>query len=127
MKAARLHAYGEPDQIHYDEVPRPAPGAGEVLVEVAASSLNPVELYVRQGYLAEMLPLELPTVLGLDLAGNVVEAGAGVSAFQVGDRVIGKLPLNAMGSNAEFVTARPEQLAKLSAGVAFAAGAAPER
>ena len=123
MKAARVHGYGDTDTIKYDEVPKPAAGAGEVLVKIEASSLNPVESYVRQGFLAQMIPLTFPFVLGLDLAGTVEAVGAGVAGFKAGDRVIGKLPINGNGSNQEYVVATPGQLAKLADSVSFAAGA----
>lgn len=53
MKAAHIHAYGDADLIKYEEIAKPMPGAGEVLVKVEAFGLNPVELYIRQGYLAK--------------------------------------------------------------------------
>ena len=123
MKAARVHGYGDTDTIKHDEVPKPTAGAGEVLVKIEASSLNPVESYVRQGFLAQMIPLKFPFVLGLDLAGTVEAVGTGVAGFKVGDRVIGKLPINGNGSNQEYVVATPGQLAKLADSVSFAAGA----
>ena len=123
MKAARIHAYGDVDQIHSDEVAKPTAKAGEVLVKIEASSLNPVEGYVRQGYLASMIPLSFPFTLGLDLAGTVEAVGAGVTGYKVGDRVIGKLPINGNGSNQEYVAATLGQLAKLANNVTFAAGA----
>ena len=123
MKAARVHGYGDTDTIKYDEVPKPTAGAGEVLVKIEASSLNPVESYVRQGYLAKMIPLEFPFILGLDLAGTVEAVGSGVTDFKAGERVIGKLPINGNGSNQEYVVAKPAQLAKLADSVSFTAGA----
>lgn len=123
MKAAHIHAYGDADQIRYEEITKPIPGAGEVLIKVEASGLNPVELYIRQGYLAKMIPLGFPVRLGLDLAGKVMAVGTGVTAYKVGDRVIGKLPIKGKGSNAEFVVALPGQLARLADNVGFAAGA----
>jgi len=123
MKAARVHGYGDTDTIKYDEVPKPAAGAGEVLVKIEASSLNPIEGYVRQGYLAKMIPLTFPFVMGVDLAGTVEAVGTGVAGFKAGDRVIGKLPINGNGSNQEYVVATPGQLAKLADNVSFAAGA----
>jgi NADPH:quinone reductase-like Zn-dependent oxidoreductase len=123
MKAARLHAYGDVDQIHYDEIAKPKAGDGEVLVKVEASSLNPVELYLRQGYLAKMRPMKFPLIMGLDLSGRVDEVGANVSGYKPGDRVIGKLPINGNGSNTEFIIATPSQLAHLADNVSFAAGA----
>jgi len=123
MKAARVHGYGNANTIKYDEVPKPTAGAGELLVKVEASSLNPVESYVRQGFLAQMIPLTFPFTMGLDLAGTVEAVGTGVAGFKPGDRVIGKLPINGKGSNQEYVVATPGQLAKLADSVSFAAGA----
>jgi NADPH:quinone reductase-like Zn-dependent oxidoreductase len=119
MKATRLRAYGATDQFEYDELPKPIPGPRQLLIKVEASSLNPVENYVRQGYMAKMVPLAFPAILGLDLAGTVVELGSGSTDFKVGDRVIGKLPINGHGSNAEFILATSDQLARLSSDVSF--------
>lgn len=66
MKAQRLHAYGDIDQFKYEEIADPVPGPGEILVRVEAASLNPVELYIRQGYLAKIVPLEFPAILRAD-------------------------------------------------------------
>lgn len=124
MKAQRLHAYGDVDQFKYEEIAEPLPGPGEVLVKVKAASLNPVELYIRQGFLAKMVPLEFPAILGLDLAGTVARVGSGVTGYREGDRVIGKLPINGKGSNAEYAVTAPKYLAKLAANVGFAEAAA---
>jgi NADPH:quinone reductase-like Zn-dependent oxidoreductase len=124
MKAARIYGYGDVDQIHIDDVARPtAAGKGKVLVKIEASILNPVEGYVRQGFLSSMIKLEFPFILGLDLAGTVEAIGPGVTEFKIGDRVIGKLPINGNGSNQEFVLATLGQLARLSDNVSFEAGA----
>jgi NADPH:quinone reductase-like Zn-dependent oxidoreductase len=78
MKAVRLHAYGDIDQFKLDEIPDPVPGEGEVLLKVAASGLNPVDLYTRQGFMQQFDPIDLPEVIGGDVAGTVVAVGAGV-------------------------------------------------
>lgn len=123
MKASRLLAYGDTSQIVIQDVPQPTAGAGEVLVKVHASSLNHVETFLRQGYLQQMMPLELPGTLGIDLAGEVVEVGSGVIGFAAGDRVIGRLAINGKGSHAEYAVAPPTQLAKLPSHITFEAGA----
>jgi len=123
MKAARVHGYGDTSTIKYDEVPRPTAGSGQILVKIEASSLNPVENYLRLGLLAQRIPLAFPFVMGLDLAGTVEAVGSGVAEFRVGDRVIGKLPINGNGSNQEYVVATPAQLARLADTVSFSAGA----
>src|SRR5829696_7324382 len=102
MKASRLVAYGDTSQIKFEDIPTPSPAAGEVLVKVAASGLNHVETYLRQGYLAQLMPLDLPATLGIDLAGEVAEVGQGVTQFVKGDRVIGRLQITGKGSHAEY-------------------------
>jgi NADPH:quinone reductase-like Zn-dependent oxidoreductase len=82
-----------------------------------------VETPLRQGYLQQMMPIELPGTLGIDLAGEVAEVGAGVTGFAKGDRVIGRLAVNGKGSHAEYAVAATQQLAKLPANVSFEAGA----
>ena len=123
MKAARVNAYGDVDVISYDEVPKPTAGQGEVLVKVEASSLNPVDTYIRKGAFAQMMPFKFPFVPGLDISGTVETVGAGVSDFKAGDRVIGKLPIASQGAAQEYVVAKPGMLAKIADKITFAAGA----
>lgn len=103
MKTARVHEYGDVSVISYDDVPRPRPGSGEVLVRVAATSFNPSEAALRAGLLRAFFPVDLPYTLGWDVAGTVAEVGAGVDGFSVGDRVIGRL--DGGGAAAEYVPA----------------------
>lgn len=123
MKAARLLAYGDTSRIRIEDVPRPSAGPGRILVSVAVSGLNHVETYIRQGYLAQMIPLDLPATLGIDLAGEVEEVGDGVTRFRKGDRVIGRLAPDGKGSHAQYAVAAEHQLAHLPANVSFEAGA----
>ncbi len=85
MKAAYINQTGPPDVIVYGELPTPKPGPAQCLVKVAAVDMNPIDTYVRSG----MIPAKLsfPFILGRDLAGTVVEAGAQVKYFKPGDRV----------------------------------------
>ncbi|MFD3871045.1 NADP-dependent oxidoreductase [Streptomyces sp. NPDC058623] len=103
MKTARIHEYGDASVIRYDDVPRPRPASGEVLVRVAATSFNPTEAALRGGLLQAFLPLDLPHTLGWDVAGTVAEVGADARGFSVGDRVIGRL--DGAGAAAEYVRA----------------------
>jgi NADPH:quinone reductase-like Zn-dependent oxidoreductase len=123
MKAARLQAYGDIDQFRYEDVPDPVAGAGEVLIKVEASGLNPVDLYLRQGYLAQAYPMDVPAILGVDAAGTIVALGTGVAGYAVGDRVIAHLPINGRGAHAELAVVPQAGLAKLPPQVSFAAGA----
>ncbi len=110
MKAVRYHGYGTSEVLRYEEVERPVPGPGQVLVRVAATSFNPVDDHIRAGVLAEMIPISLPFVPGIDLAGTVAEVGDDVTGLAVGDRVLAMLPLDAAGATAEYVLAQAGSL-----------------
>jgi NADPH:quinone reductase-like Zn-dependent oxidoreductase len=88
MNAVVLHEYGGPDQLKYEQVPDPVAGKGEVLVRVAASSVNPIDYKVRSGEAKERFPLKLPAIIGRDLSGIVREVGQGVTGFAPGDKVM---------------------------------------
>ncbi|MEV7852282.1 NADP-dependent oxidoreductase [Streptomyces sp. NPDC088183] len=111
MKAIRFHEFGSSEVLRYEDVDRPVPGPGQVLVRVAATSFNPVDDHIRAGLLAEMIPITLPYVPGIDLAGTVAELGADVTGLEVGDRVVAMLPLDSAGGAAEYVLAPAESLA----------------
>ena len=87
MHAAYIQQTGEPSVIQFGELPDPQPTASQVLVQVRAVSVNPIDTYIRSGNVA--LPLEFPWIPGCDLAGDVVACGADVTRFQPGDRVWG--------------------------------------
>jgi NADPH:quinone reductase-like Zn-dependent oxidoreductase len=89
MKAIVLPAYGDADKLELRDIPEPKPGPNEIAVRVTAASLNPVDWKLRSGALQKYMPLELPAVLGRDVAGTVVAVGPGVTAFTVGARVLG--------------------------------------
>lgn len=93
MHAVRLHAFGEPEELLYEEVARPEPGPGEVLVRVHAAGVNPPDWYARRGF--ENFPVEVrpnwtpPLVLGSDISGVVTALGPGVTRWRPGDEVFG--------------------------------------
>ncbi|MFI8763686.1 NADP-dependent oxidoreductase [Streptomyces sp. NPDC053792] len=122
MTAARIHAFGDASVIRHDSVPRPRPGAGEVLLRVAATSFNPTEAALRAGMLQAFLPVDLPYTLGWDVAGTVAEVGAGVEGLCVGDRVVGRL--DSGGAAAEYVRAPAALLVPAPASVPLASAAA---
>ncbi|WP_406631238.1 NADP-dependent oxidoreductase [Amycolatopsis sp. WGS_07] len=111
MKAVRYHRYGGSEVLAYEDAERPVPGAGQVLVKVAATSFNPVDLGIRAGGLQEVFPLEFPHVPGIEVAGTIAELGPGVDGHQVGDAVVAFLPMNADGAAAEYAIAPAEALA----------------
>lgn len=100
-RAVRFNEYGGIDVLRVAEVDRPAPSAGQVLVEVKAAGINPGEAMIREGYLHQRWPATFPSGEGTDFAGVVAGTGDGVHAFQPGAEVIGWTDKRA--SHAEFV------------------------
>lgn len=111
MKAVRIHTYGGPEVLVYEEVPRPQPGHGEVLVRVEAAAVNPVDWKIREGYLREMLRHSLPLIMGWDVSGVVEETGPGVTRFRAGDEVFSRPDLLRDGTYAEYVVIRETEVA----------------
>jgi NADPH:quinone reductase-like Zn-dependent oxidoreductase len=111
MKAVRFHAFGDPDVLRYEDVEQPVPGAGEVLLRVAASGFNAVDAGIRGGYLQGPFPVTLPHTPGIEVAGTVLALGEGVNQFKDGDAVIAFLPMTANGAAAEYAIAPVETLA----------------
>jgi NADPH:quinone reductase len=133
MKAVRMHAFGNVDVLHYEEVERSLPQAGEVLVRVRAAGVNPVDWGARSYPMPSTTGAagaRLPYTLGWDLAGDVVALGAGVTRFALGDAVYGmpRFPGEAKAYS-EYTSApisdlarKPEQLTyELAAAVPMAA------
>lgn len=112
MRAIAIHEYGEPKVLVEQEMVVPTCKDNQVLVELHAASVNPVDSNIRAGRVQEVFPVHaFPHILGLDLAGVVKEAGASVKHFKKGDRVFG---LGSSGTYAEFAVAEEGQIAKLS-------------
>jgi NADPH:quinone reductase-like Zn-dependent oxidoreductase len=127
-KAVQFDSYGDLDVLEVRDVPRPVPGAGEVLVEVRAAGINISEAVIRAGGVHDLFPATFPSGQGSDLAGVVAELGSGVSGFAVGDEVIGFSMRRS--SHAEYVTvpanqliAKPSEVSWEVAGSLFVAGA----
>lgn len=98
MRAVQFQEYGDPEVLHLAEAPEPHAGPGQVRIAVEAAAVNPMDWKIRSGAMAGMMPLELPSIPGLDAAGVVDEVGAGVEGVAVGDRVFG----NGSAITAEF-------------------------
>jgi NADPH:quinone reductase-like Zn-dependent oxidoreductase len=124
MKAVRFHQYGDPDVLRYEDVEQPNPGAGQVRVRVAATSFNPVDANIRAGFMQGPIPVTLPHTPGIDVAGTVDALGEGVTGIQVGDQVIGFLPMAGPGAAAEYVLAPADALTPAPKGVALSDAAA---
>src|SRR6266478_5935617 len=114
-KAVQFDSYGGIDVLEVRDVPRPVPGAGEVMVEVRAAGINISEAVIRSGALDGLFPATFPSGQGSDLAGVVAELGSGVSGFAVGDEVMGFS--NRRSSHAEYVIVPADQLTPKPAAV----------
>lgn len=112
MKAVRIHQYGGREVLSLDEIPVPDIAPDEVLVRVVAASINPVDWKVRAGYLAQMIPHQLPLTLGWDVSGVVVASGSEVTQWQAGDAVYSRPDLARNGTYAEFVAIRANECAR---------------
>lgn len=103
MKAVRIHAYGGPEVLTYEDAPRPEPSADEVLIHVYAAAINPVDWKTREGFLQQMAHYSFPLILGWDVSGVVEAIGSEVQGFEVGDAVYA-MPGMRVGGYAEYVT-----------------------
>jgi NADPH:quinone reductase-like Zn-dependent oxidoreductase len=113
MKAIVIHQYGGPDVLKFEEYPDPVPGPGEVLVRVAATSVNPIDYKRRAGLTKDFYPMKFPGLIGVDLAGTVVKLGPGVEGFSVGDQVFAM----ADDTYAELCVVKAAILAKVPKGL----------
>ncbi|HLM55968.1 MAG TPA: NADPH:quinone reductase [Pyrinomonadaceae bacterium] len=119
MKAIRVHEFGGPEVLRYEDAPEPQPGAGQVVVRVRAAGVNPVDTYIRAGVYA--LKPALPYTPGLDAAGEVEAVGEGVSGVSVGQRVYTAGSLS--GTYAGLALCNAAQVHTLPDRVSYAQGA----
>ena len=113
MKAVVVHQYGGPEVLKFEEYPDPVPGQGEVLVRVAATSVNPIDYKRRAGLTKDFYPIQFPGLIGVDIAGTVVKTGPGVGGFSVGDQVFAM----AADTYAELCVVKAAILAKVPEGL----------
>lgn len=115
MRAMVIKGFGGPEVLHWEELPIPQPGPGEVLVRIAYASVNPADWKTREGMLSKYIDYNFPFVLGFDLAGVVEAVGDGVTAHKPGDRVFGtsRQGQGLNGSYAEYTIAHEALLAPI--------------
>jgi NADPH:quinone reductase-like Zn-dependent oxidoreductase len=112
MKAVRIHSFGGPRELTLEDVPKPKPDRGEVLIRVEAAGVNPVDCKIRSGVFRDV-GSHVPLTLGQDVSGVVEEIGANVSDVKVGDEVFG----TARGAYAEYATAKAYEVAAKPANI----------
>jgi NADPH:quinone reductase-like Zn-dependent oxidoreductase len=113
MKAVRVHNYGGPEVLRFEDAPRPTPGSGELLIRVHAASVNAIDWKARAGLVKDYIPLPLPFIPGWDVSGVVEAVGSGVTKFKKGDEVYARpdAARNGKGTYAEYVVAKETEAA----------------
>lgn len=111
MKAVRIYKYGGPDVLIYEDAPQPAIADDDVLIRVHAAAVNPVDWKIREGYLKDFIPYNLPIVLGWDVSGVVEAVGAAVTQFKPGDEVYSRPNIERDGAYAEYIAVKASEVA----------------
>ena len=101
-RAIVINAYGGKEELAEAKVDLPALEADQILVKTAATSINPIDWKLREGYLKQMFPWQFPIILGWDIAGEVVEVGAEVSEFNIGDAIYARPETTPFGTYADY-------------------------
>jgi NADPH:quinone reductase-like Zn-dependent oxidoreductase len=112
MKAVRIHEFGGPETLKYEDVQLPVPAAGEVLVHACASGVNPVDWKVRAGYLKDSIQYKLPLIIGWDVSGVIEAVAVGVDGWNHGDEVYAHPDITRDGSYAQFIRIRATAIAR---------------
>lgn len=120
MKAIRIHEFGGPEVLKYEDIPDPQPGSGEIRIKIIAAGVNPMDWKVRIGYISS---LPLPIIMGLDVAGTVDIVGKEEVSFKPGDEVFAKVGIG-KGGYAEYTVARAEEMARKPKSIGFVESAA---
>ena len=124
MKAIVINQYGDKNELKEEELEKPEPKVDEVLIEIHAAAVNPIDWKLRYGYLEDKFAFDFPIVLGWDAAGIVTEVGGNVSSFKEGDRVFVRPELTNRGTYAEYTTAKADLIAEIPENISFEEAAA---
>ncbi|TXD85592.1 NADP-dependent oxidoreductase [Subsaximicrobium wynnwilliamsii] len=120
MKALQITKYGAiKDSLSIKKIEKPTITSNDILIEVKAASLNPIDYKLVEGHLKDMVPLNFPITIGYDLSGVVVEKGGDVGNFEIGDEVYSRVPQEQMGTVAEFVAVTSDLVAKKPENISF--------
>ena len=120
MKALQVKKYGEiSDGLVIKNVDKPKIKENDVLLEVKAASLNPIDYKLVEGELKDMVTLNLPATVGYDVSGVIIEKGVAVSNYKIGDEIYARVPQNQMGTIAEFVAVESKLIAKKPTNITF--------
>ena len=118
MKAAMIHRYGQ-KEVEVVETAMPKIREQDVLVKIAAASINPIDLKTKEGKMKMLLKYPMPLTLGSDFSGTIVETGKGATNFLIGDQVYGRVQKDRIGTFAEYIAVSQEDIALLPKNVSF--------
>lgn len=120
MKALQIIKYGElKDSLAINETEKPSLNSTSILIQTKAASLNPIDYKLVSGGLKDMVPLDLPSSIGFDVSGIIVEKGTDVTGFEVGDALYARVPQQQMGTVAEFVAVESTVVSKKPENISF--------
>ena len=125
MKALQIKKYGKiREGLSFENIDKPEISKDDLLIQVKAASLNPIDYKLVQGHLKDMLDLDMPVTIGYDVSGVVVEKGENVKDFEIGDEVFSRVPQEQMGTVAEYVAVTSDKVALKPENVSFEKAAA---
>jgi len=120
MKALQIVKYGEiVESLAFNEISKPTVQANDVLIEIKAAAINPIDNSIILGNLQRMIPIPFPSTIAYDVSGIVVEKGEEVSDFQIGDLVYSRVPQEQMGTLAEYVAVTSAAVSKKPGNISF--------
>jgi NADPH:quinone reductase-like Zn-dependent oxidoreductase len=123
MKAVRIHKYGGLETLVYENAPVPEAGPNEVFIKVYAAGVNPVDWKIREGKMKDIISYQFPLILGLDMAGIIVNVGSLVTRFKAGDVVFARPDISQNGCYAEYAVAKASDVAFAPTSISLAQAA----
>jgi len=110
IRAWRIHRFGGPEVLQLDQIPKPSPDPGQVLIRVAAAGVNGIDWKFRSGLMRKIYPAQLPAGLGAEMAGTVIALGDGATQFKPGDRVMGAV---GRGAYADLIAVNQQSVCQM--------------
>ena len=124
MRAIRIHQYGGTETLQLNQIDTPKINTDDILIKVKSSSINPVDWKIREGYLKDFIPYQMPVTLGFDVSGVVSEVGSEVTDFKVGDEVFSRPDISRDGAYADYIAVKADEVAFKSSKLSFEQAAA---
>ena len=124
MRAIRINQYGGTETLQLNQIDTPKINTDDILIKVKSSSINPVDWKIREGYLKDFIPYQMPVTLGFDVSGVVSEVGSEVTDFKVGDEVFSRPDISRDGAYADYIAVKADEVAFKSSKLSFEQAAA---